>query len=239
MSAALEPSRLGPNLLVGPGVEIGAGVEIGGNVIVHAGTVVEDGAVLQDGAVLGKTATLAPHSSARGAGRGRLRVEAGATICTGAVVFAGARIGPGAIVGDQAHVREGAAVGAQTVIGRGSALGTDTTVGARVRVQTSVWLTSWTVVEDDVFLGPGVMTMNDQTMSRLVPGTPLRGPVLRRACRIGGGVLLTPGVEIGEEAFVAAGAVITHDVPPRARMMGIPGRRVGTVPDEDLLEHWR
>ena len=109
-------------------------------------------------------------------------------------------------------MREGTTIGAGTLIGRGSAIGRDVTIGARVRVQTNVWLTSWTTVEDDVFVGPGVVTMNDDTMARLAPGEPLRGPLLRRACRVGGGVLLAPGVEIGEEAFIAAGAVVTRDV---------------------------
>jgi acetyltransferase-like isoleucine patch superfamily enzyme len=63
--------------------------------------------------------------------------------------------------------------------------------------------------------------------------------VFRRACRIGGGVVIVPGVEIGEEAFVAAGALVTRDVPPRAVVMGTPARVVRQVPDDDLLEHWR
>ena len=62
---------------------------------------------------------------------------------------------------------------------------------------------------------------------------------LRRACRIGGGAVLLPGVEVGEEAFVAAGAVVTRDVPPRTVVMGVPARVVREVPDEELLERWR
>ncbi len=67
----------------------------------------------------------------------------------------------------------------------------------------------------------------------------MAGPVFRRACRVGGGVVLTPGVVIGEEAFVAAGAVVTRDVEPRAVVMGVPARVVRRVPEADLLERWR
>ena len=67
----------------------------------------------------------------------------------------------------------------------------------------------------------------------------MRGPTLRRACRIGGGVVLAPGVEVGEEAFVAAGALVIGDVPARAVVMGVPARVVREVPDEDLFERWR
>ena len=82
------------------------------------------------------------------------------------------------------------------------------------------------------------ISSNDDAMGRLAPGTPLRGAILRRACRIGGGAVLTPGVEIGEEAFVAAGSVVTRDVPARAVVMGVPARVVRHVPEDQLLEQW-
>jgi len=67
----------------------------------------------------------------------------------------------------------------------------------------------------------------------------LEGAMLRRACRVGGGVTLCPGVEVGEEAFVAAGAVVTRDLPARSVSMGVPARVVREVVDADLLERWR
>jgi UDP-3-O-[3-hydroxymyristoyl] glucosamine N-acyltransferase len=236
---SLSGSDLAPNLWIGDGVRIGAGVSLGVNVVIYAGTVLGDGVSVQDGAVLGKQAVLAAHSAADGSERPPLTVGTGTTICTGAVVFRGAGIGSQVIVGDQAHVREGAQIGDGTVIGRGSAIGPDAVIGARVRIQTNVWLTAWTTVQDDVFVGPGVVTMNDDTMARLGPGERLRGPTLRRACRVGGGVLLAPGVEVGEEAFVAAGAVVARDVPPRAVVMGVPARVTGAVAEEQLLERRR
>ena len=97
-------------------------------------------------------------------------------------------------------------------------------IGARVKIQSNVYVTAFSVVEDDVFIGPRASTTNDDTMSRHAPGYALRGATLRRACRIGGGAVLVPGVEVGEEAFVAAGAVVTKDV-PAARVHGRRARR--------------
>jgi acetyltransferase-like isoleucine patch superfamily enzyme len=225
-------------LLLGEDVDVAADVTFGAYVVVHAGTIIAAGSAIEDHAVLGKRPRLASSSSARG-DVGRLAIGERVTVCAGAVVLAGASVGNEAIVGDQSFVRERSTVGACSVIGRGSVVDNDVSLGARVRVQTSVYLTAFTVVEDDVFVGPGVTTTNDDTMARHAPHTPLRGATLRRACRIGGGAVLTPGVEVGEEAFVAAGALVTRDVPPRAVVMGVPARVVREVSDEDLLERWR
>lgn len=227
-----------PGLLLGDGVRVGEGVSFGAYVVVHDGTLIGDGCSIEDHAVLGKRPRLARHSSARGEVVG-LELAERVSVGAGAVVFAGARIGAETILGDQSFVRERASIGARSVIGRGSVVDNDVRVGARVRVQSGVYLTAFTVVEDDVFVGPGVTTTNDDTMARHAPETLLRGAILRRACRVGAGAVLTPGVEVGEEAFVAAGAVVTRDVPARAVVMGVPARIVREVGEEDLLERWR
>jgi len=229
----------GPGLVLGEGVQIGEGVRFGAHVVVHDGTIIGAGCSIEDHAVLGKRPKLARHSGAGGRPVGALVLGERVSVGVGAVVFAGASIGREAILGDQTFVRERSTVGESSVIGRGSVVDNDVQIGDRVRVQTNVYLTGFSTVEDDVFVGPGANTTNDDTMARHGDETPVRGAILRRACRVGGGTVLTPGVEIGEEAFVAAGAVVTRDVPARAVVMGVPARVVREVPDEDLLERWR
>jgi len=231
-------SERAPGLVLGENVRIGEDVTFGAHVVVHAGTVIGAGCVIEDHAVLGKRPRLARGSSAQG-DVGDLELGERVTVCAGAVVFAGASVAAEAILGDQSYVRERTRVGERSVIGRGSVVDNDVVVGARVKVQTSVYLTAFTEIEDDVFVGPGATTTNDDTMARHDSTLQLRGATLRRACRVGGGVVLTPGVEIGEEAFVAAGAVVTRDVPARAVAMGVPARVVREVGEQDLLERWR
>jgi len=235
-TAELHPGARGP-LLEGD-VRVGEGVWFGAYVVVGDGTVIGDGCSIEAHALLGKRPRLARHSGAHG-DVGALELGARVSVGAGAVVFAGASIAAEAILGDQTFVRERTSIGEGSVIGRGSVVDNDVTIGARVRVQTNVYLTAFTLVEDDVFVGPCTMTTNDDTMARHRPEMAIRGATLRRACRVGGGAVLTPGVEIGEEAFVAAGAVVTRDVPPRAVVMGVPARVVREVGEEDLLERWR
>ncbi len=225
--------------LLGEGAQVGENVAFGAYVVVHPGTVIGDGCEIGDHAVLGKPVRLARHSTAPREAGAPLVLEDGVRIGAGAVVLAGARLRAASTVYEQAFVRERAEVGEGSVIGRGTTVDNDVVVGARVRAQTGVYVTAYSVVEDDVFLGPGVTMTNDSTMSRHPRGESLRAPVLRRACRVGGGVTLCPGVEVGEEAFVAAGAVVTRDVPPRGVAMGVPARVVRQVGEEDLLERWR
>lgn len=232
-------ATIGSGSVVHPGTSVGARTWIGAHVVLHEDTDVGPDCIVEDGAVLGKRPRLRPGSAAEGDPPGPLVVGPGATICTGAVLYAGSVIGPGAIIGDQTQIRERTSIGERSVVGRGSAIEFGVQVGARVSIQTNVYVTALTVIEDDAFLGPGVITTNDDTMGRHARGEPLRGPHLRRACRIGGGAVLVPGVEVGEEAFVAAGAVVTRDVPARTVVIGAPAKIVREVPPEDLLERWR
>ncbi|HWY19123.1 MAG TPA: acyltransferase [Solirubrobacteraceae bacterium] len=234
----LSPDPRAPGLVLGENVLVGEDVTFGAHVVVHDDVVLGDGCVIEDHAILGKRPRLAGRSTARG-DVGRLTLGERVIVCAGAIAFAGASVGDGVILGDQSYLRERSTVGPGSVVGRGSVLDNDVTIGARVRIQTNVYITAYSVVEDDVFVGPCAMSTNDDTMARHGSEYALRGTTLRRACRIGGAAVLTPGVEVGEEAFVAAGAVVTRDVPARAVAMGVPARVVREVPAEDLLERWR
>jgi acetyltransferase-like isoleucine patch superfamily enzyme len=232
----LRPSDLAPGLLLGDDVMLPAGTEIGAHVVIHAGTALGAGVRIQDGAVLGKPPALGARSRAVRSELPPLVIGEGAVVCAGAVLVAGAAIGPGAVIGDQAYVRERSAVGRDSVVGRGCSIENDVVIGARARIQTDSYITAFSELEDDVFVAPCVVTTNDMTAGRRPAGVALRGARLRRACRVGAGAVLLPGIEVGEEAFVAAGAVVTRDVGARSLVIGSPARHVREVDERELLQ---
>jgi acetyltransferase-like isoleucine patch superfamily enzyme len=141
------------------------------------------------------------------------------------------------IVGDQACVRERVEIGDDVVIGRGSLVENDTTIGALTKIQAHAYITAYSTLEDNVFIAPCVATTNDNFMGRTEKRHELvKGPTIRRGARVGGAAVLLPGIEVGEEAFVGAGAIVIRDVPPRAVVVGSPARQIRDVPDEELLE---
>jgi acetyltransferase-like isoleucine patch superfamily enzyme len=142
------------------------------------------------------------------------------------------------ILGDQSCVRERVRVGDDVVIGRGSLVENDTTIGAMTKIQAGAYVTAYSTLEEHVFIAPCVVTTNDNFMGRTERRHELmRGPTIRRGARVGGGAILCPGVEIGEEAFVGAGAVVTKDVEARMLVVGSPARVLRPVPEDELLEN--
>ena len=234
----LQPSDLGVNLLLGDGVVVGEDVTFGANVIVFDDTVIGDGCFVQDGAVLGKVPSLSPTSTAKRGELAPLVLGAGCVISTGAVVYRGTTLGPGCILGDYAGVRERCVLGERVVVGRGSVVENDTTIGDLTKIQTNVYITAYMTIEDRCFIAPCVQTTNDNFMGRTEKRHALmKGATIRRGARVGGGVVLCPGIEVGEEAFIAAGAVVTKDAPARKVLMGVPARVVRDVYEDELLEN--
>ncbi len=196
-----------------------------------------EGVKVLEYAVVGKQPTLSARSTARREPLPPTVLGAGSVVSTGAIVFAGTTVGERVILGDQSCVRERVMIADDVVVGRGSLVENDTSIGARTKIQAGAYVTAYSTLEDDVFVAPCVVTTNDNYMGRTDKRLELlRGPTIRRGARVGGGAILCPGVEIGEEAFVGAGAVVTRDVPPRAVVVGSPARVIREVPDEELLD---
>jgi acetyltransferase-like isoleucine patch superfamily enzyme len=217
------------------GARIGDGCVIGDHVTICADAVLGARCVVADFAMVGERITAdAQRVAVKPKG---VELGAGCTIGSHTVLMGGTVIGADCRIEDGAQVCERSRVGGGAVIGRGAMVENDVEIGARTTVRPGAFLAAHSVVEDDCFIGPGVVTTNDDSLGRGEERFKhLKGCTVRRGARIGGGAVFLPGVEIGEDALVAAGSVVTRDVAPASVVMGAPARVVREVPAGERLE---
>lgn len=226
-------NHVGRNVYVSEDAVLGRGIKIGNNVTIYPGVRIADDCTIFDGAVLGRpplsagNTTRPLHKPLR-----PLTLGPGTVIGANAVLYAGSRLGSRVLIGDLATLREGCELADQVVIGRSVLVMYDTAVGARSRVIDGAILTGNMIVEPDVFVGPGVHTINDNDVYLkrfgLAPFE-VRGPVLRRFALIGTGANLAAGIEVGLGAIVAPSAMVTRDVPAWTVVAGVPARPIREV----------
>jgi len=159
------------------------------------------------------------------------------TIADSADVDAGARIGAGSKVWHLAQIREAARLGENCVVGRGAYIGPGVVLGENCKVQNYALVYEPAVLEAGVFIGPAVVLTNDVFPRAVTPEGSLKteddwdkvGVTIRQGAAIGARAVCIAPVTVGAWAMVAAGAVVTKDVPDFALMAGVPARRIGWV----------
>ncbi|ESP86910.1 acyltransferase [Candidatus Halobonum tyrrellensis] len=147
------------------------------------------------------------------------------------IIYDDVTVGDGFQTGHGALVREGTTAGDDVLVGTNAVLDGDVTVGSHVSIQTGVYLPPGTTVGDRVFLGPCATATNDRRPVRQSGDPDLDGPTLEDDVSVGANATILPGVTVGAGAFVAAGAVVTRDVPSETLAVGVPARHE-PLPDD-------
>lgn len=230
---------LGHHVVIEDGVTIGDDVTLGHGVIVHADTRIGPCTRADDHAVLGKRPRSAAISILKVA-TDLPPLEIGADVFIGAqsVLYRGAQVAAKVFVADLASIREEVTLETGVIVGRGVTIENKCRIGEYTKIESNVYVVAMTTVGERCFLAPGVCMANDNFLGRTEERFKrMGGPRIRRAARVGANAILMPGVTIGEEAVVGAGAVVTRDVPAYQTVVGIPARLLRPTPDAQLLKN--
>jgi acetyltransferase-like isoleucine patch superfamily enzyme len=228
---------MGDNVVIEADVTVGEGCVLGHNLVIHSGSRLDCHVMVGDNTVIGRR----PMRSVRSAlppvtDYGPCSIADDVQIGCGCVLYAGVTIGQQVMIADLATVREAVTIGEQTIVGRGVAIENDCTIGKRCKLETNAYVTAYSELEDDVFVAPMVATSNDNYMARGKERFKhFKGVTVRRGGRIGVNATILPGRTVGEQGVVAAGSVVTHDVPARVIVAGNPARMFRDIPEDQLL----
>lgn len=144
------------------------------------------------------------------------------TIRSNTVIYNDVEIGDNFKTGHNVLVRENTTIGNNTLIGTNAVVEGNCSIGSNVSIQSNVYIPTNTIIDDYVFIGPCACFTNDRYPIRI--DFELKGPILRRGCSIGANSTFLSNVEIGEGAMIAAGAIVTRDVPQYYLAIGAPAK---------------
>jgi hypothetical protein len=234
-----ENIALDKNVIIEDGVAIGDNCSLGYNIVIRKGTTIGDNVRIDDNTVIGKypmRATLSIFKEEKNLSP--THIGDNCLIGANIVIYIGSSISNNVLIADLASIRENTAIGEYTIVGRGVTVENYVKIGKRCKLESECYITAYSELEDYVFIAPGVVTSNDNYLGRTEERFKhFKGITVKKGARIGANAVILPGKTIGEDALIAAGSVVTKDVPPRKIVMGSPARIIRDVPKEQLIEN--
>lgn len=225
--------------IVEKNAQIGENCALGHNVVIREGSRLGNGVRVDDNTVIGKQPLRSKRSIFK-SDKTYSPAKIGDECLIGAqvVIYAGSEISNNVLIADAAAVREDVKIGEFTIIGRSCTVENFTTIGKKCKLETNSYITAYSTLEDFCFIAPGVVTTNDNYLGRTEERFKhFKGVTIRKGGRVGGGAVILPGIEIGEDAVIAAGAVVTKNVPAGKIYIGMPAKEFRDVPPEQLLKN--
>ncbi|MFB4163993.1 DapH/DapD/GlmU-related protein [Alteribacillus sp. JSM 102045] len=217
-----DSTIIGKFVVIEDGVQLGENVSIGHHSVILKNTKIGDNVKIGSHCVLGIKPGGNKNMRKYKNRDKNLVIDENAQIGTHVSVYASTNIAKDVFIADHASIRENVMVGEGSIIGRGSMVEVNTKIGSNCTIQTLGYITAETVLENDVFIGPCVSMSNDKYMG--TQNESLKGPYIQQGAKIGNNTSMLPGVIIGNSSVVGAGSVVTHDVPSKKTVVGVPAR---------------
>jgi UDP-2-acetamido-3-amino-2,3-dideoxy-glucuronate N-acetyltransferase len=240
-----DNAKIGDNVSIGrfcvieDNVTVGDNCIIANNVVIHEGSAIGNNVRIDDNTVIGKLPMRSVNSIFKDDEKLEpCRISDNCLIGAGVIIYAGCSIGEKTLVADLSTIRENVTIGSKTIIGRGVAVENFCKVGSSCKLETNVYLTAYSEVQDNVFIAPGVVTSNDNFAARSKERYKhFKGVTIKKGGRIGAQATILPGRIINEDGFVAAGSVVTKDVEAQVIVAGNPAKVLREVPEDQLLKN--
>ncbi|RLC45397.1 MAG: N-acetyltransferase [Candidatus Cloacimonadota bacterium] len=236
-----KDTKLGYNVIIEDGVQIGDGCLIGHNVIIREDSIIGNEVRIDDNTIIGKLPMKAPRSIFQQEEKlPCCKIADNCLIGANIVVYRGSTIGKKTLIADLSTIRENVEIGDYTIIGRGVTVENYVKIGSRCKLETNVYITAYSELGDYCFIAPCVATSNDNYMGRDKERFKhFKGVTVRTGARIGVNATILPGITIAEDGVVAAGSVVTRDVPKEKIVLGSPAKIFRNVPEPQLLKNNR
>ena len=236
---------LGENVIFLGNVTIGNNCKIGNNVIlgfcsIGNNTVIEDDSIIGYDTITGhyedRTEFLNKKRDISNI-KPRIIIGNNVLIRTNVTIYVDTVIHDNCWINHNAIIRENVIILDDSSIGSNTICENSVSIGKRCLIQNNTMISAESIIESFVFIGPGVTFTNNSPIGHLRDVKPIiRAPKLHLGCAIGGGATICPGVEIGEESIIAAGSVVTENVPPQIIISGNPAQKTKNVSKKGLIK---
>jgi acetyltransferase-like isoleucine patch superfamily enzyme len=236
--------EISDNVTLVGNIRIGDNCRIGNNVFLKSVSL-DDNTIIEDNSILGYDNITGHYYNPKQSHENdslkkntyQIKIGKNVLIRTGVTIYLDVNISDNCWINHNAIIRENVTISEDTTIGSNTICENNVSIGKRCAIHNNTMICAETMIESYVFVGPGVTFTNNSPIGHLrhVPST-IRGAKLRLGCAIGGGVTVCPGVEIGHEAIIAAGAIVTKDIPPRIIVAGNPAKKIKDVDQQSFIK---
>lgn len=240
-----ENCDIGKNVIFDKNVKIGNNCKIGNNVFLKSVSI-GDNSIIQDNSIIGYGTITGHYYNQTQSEKNhynldhlqyRIIIGNNVLIRTGVTIYLDVNIGNNCWINHNAIIRENVTISEDSTIGSNTICENNVSIGKRCVIHNNTMICAETVIESFVFIGPGVSFTNNSPIGHLRDVSPvIRGAKLRLGCAIGGGATICPGVEIGQEAIIGAGAVVTKDIPSRIIAVGNPAKKIKDVEQQSFIK---